>query len=225
MVEYPEVLAWEKLWIDGKYGTYKDIHNTAKSVRSGLQVGFHIWHTASFSPFFRAEQDFAQFTKYADYLKPVLYNNSAGPRYATYTKRMESAIFHDLTPEQPFEMNNAWLNYENMGMKLDKLSKNGFPVEYVFRETKRSLDAVQGKCKVYPGIDINIPTASDEKQTSPDDVFGATMASLKAGAEGVILSCKYSEMKLENLAAAGRAVRAFNHESRHDLNRIDPFNA
>ena len=74
MVEYPEILAWEKLWNDGlKYGTYRDVYKTAKAVRQELQVGFHIWHTNSFSPFFRAEQDFLQFTEYADFLKPVLY--------------------------------------------------------------------------------------------------------------------------------------------------------
>jgi hypothetical protein len=32
-------------------------------------------------------------------------------------------------------------------------------------------------------------------------------AALKAGADGLILSRKYSEMQLANLAAAGRAVR------------------
>jgi hypothetical protein len=82
MVDYPEILAWEKLWNDGKNSTYADIHKTAKSVRSNLQVGFHIWHTNSFSPFFRAEQDFDRYSQYADFLKPVLYNNCAGPRYS-----------------------------------------------------------------------------------------------------------------------------------------------
>ena len=51
MVDYPEILAWEKLWSDGKNSTYADIYKTAKSVRPSLQVGFHIWHTNSFSPF------------------------------------------------------------------------------------------------------------------------------------------------------------------------------
>jgi hypothetical protein len=32
-------------------------------------------------------------------------------------------------------------------------------------------------------------------------------AALDAGAQGVILSRKYSEMRLDNLRAAGRAVR------------------
>ena len=33
------------------------------------------------------------------------------------------------------------------------------------------------------------------------------MNALKGGADGIILSRKYSEMRLENLAAAGRAFR------------------
>jgi len=68
---------------------------------------------------------------------------------------------------------------------------------------------VQGKCKIYPGLDIDIPTGSKEKQTSPEDVFASTAAALKAGAEGVIFSRKYSEMKLANLAAGGKAAREF----------------
>jgi hypothetical protein len=39
------------------------------------------------------------------------------------------------------------------------------------------------------------------------DTYAATLAALKAGAHGVILSRKYSEMRLANLSAAGRAVR------------------
>lgn len=162
MVEYPEILAWEKLWNDGKYGTYKDIYKTAKSVRPQLQVGFHIWHIASFSPFFRAEQTFDKFATYADFLKPVLYNNSAGPRYATYLDRLHETIFHDVPSEELLDLHNQWMGYEGMAnspMSMQSLPTSGFPAEYVFRETRRSLDDVRGKCKIYPGIDVDIPTA------------------------------------------------------------------
>ena len=52
-----------------------------------------------------------------------------------------------------------------------------------------------------PGIDIGIPTGKDSRKAS------AVAAALKAGAHGLILSRKYSEMRLANLAAAGRATR------------------
>jgi hypothetical protein len=212
MVDYPEILAWEKLWSDGKNATYADIYKTAKSVRSNLQIGFHIWHTASFSPFFRAEQDFNRYTQYADFLKPVLYNNCAGPRYAHYIEKVDSTVFHDLPKDELLRVNNHWLDYDGMSaeeMSLAKIPKDGLPAEYVFRETKRSLQDVQGKCKIYPGIDIDIPTASGDKQTEPKDVYEATAAALKAGAQGIVFSRKYSEMRLANLSGGGKAVKEF----------------
>jgi hypothetical protein len=68
---------------------------------------------------------------------------------------------------------------------------------------------VQGRCQIYPGIDIGIPTGKNSRKASPDDTYAAVAAALKAGADGLILSRKYSEMQLANLAAAGRAVRDF----------------
>ena len=208
LLNYPELLAWEKLWTDGKHAIYSDIYNAAKSSRAGVQVGFHIWHANSFSPFFRAEQNYVEFAKVADFLKIVAYNNCGGPRYADYIKSlMGSGIFRDSTADELLHLNNEWLNYPNEA-PLDKLSAVGLSADYVFRETKRALDAVAGtKCKIYPGIDIDIPTGAHEKKTLPDDVHASTSAGLKAGADGILFSRKYSEMKLANLSAGGKAVR------------------
>jgi len=65
---------------------------------------------------------------------------------------------------------------------------------------------VQNKIPIYPGIDIDIPTALNEKRTQPSDVKAATIAAFQAGAPGVVLSRKYAEMKLTNLAGAGEAL-------------------
>jgi hypothetical protein len=61
--------------------------------------------------------------------------------------------------------------------------------------------------KIWPGIDIDIPTGAAEKKTQPEDVYGAVAAAFEGGAHGVLLSRKYSEMRLANLRAAGRALR------------------
>lgn len=206
LTEYPELLAWEKLWTDSKHAIYSDIYSAAKASRSSVQVGFHIWHNNSFSPFFRAEQNYPEFAKVADYLKIVVYNNAGGPRYAGYLNNMAGGILHDVPKDEVWRLNNEWLGYENEA-PLDKLPKAGLSADYVFRETKRALADVQGKCKIYPGIDIDVPTEAGQKKTSPEDVYAATAAGLKAGADGILFSRKYSEMKLANLAAGGKAVR------------------
>jgi hypothetical protein len=208
LLEYPELLAWEKLWTDSKHGVYGDIYKAAKKSRPGVQVGFHIWHVNSFSPFFRAEQNYAEFAKVADFLKIVVYNNCGGPRYASYIENVASTILRDTPKEEVLRLNNEWLGYA-IEAPLDKLPTAGLSADYVASETRRALAGVQGKCKIYPGIDIDVPTNAGQKKTQPEDVFASTTAALKAGAEGVLFSRKYSEMWLANLAAGGKACREF----------------
>src|SRR5205823_260935 len=80
LVKYPELLAWERLWNEGLNDTYRDLYRLAKSIAPDKGIGWHIWHNNSFSPFYRAEQDYAEFAKYSDFLKVVMYNNCGGPR-------------------------------------------------------------------------------------------------------------------------------------------------
>jgi len=90
---------------------------------------------------------------------------------------------------------------------LAKLPTAVVSADYVARETRRAIADVQGSVPIYPGIDIDIPTALDEKRTQPSDVKAAVLAAFRVGAPGVVLSRKYAEMKLTNLAGAGEAIR------------------
>ena len=78
----------------------------------------------------------------------------------------------------------------------------------MYRETKRCLDGAAGtKVQIWPGIDIDIPTASNHSKSTPQGTKAAVMAAFRAGAPGVVLSRKYSEIKLANLGGAGEAIR------------------
>ena len=136
----------------------------------------------------------------------VVYNNCAGERYANFIRNVGSTVFRDVPPDELLAFNNHLLNYEHEA-GLAGLATAGLSPDYVARETKRALAGVQGKCKILPGIDIGIPTAATSRKASPDDTYAATKAALAAGADGLIFSRKYSEMRLANLAAGGKAVR------------------
>src|SRR6266516_3581197 len=142
LVEYPEIILWDRLFDEGKHQVLAEVNAAVKSVRK----------------------------------------------------------------DELLRCNNQLLNYETEAA-LEALPTAGLSPDYVARETKRALAGVQGKCKIFPGIDIGIPTGKNSRKASPDDTYAATLAALKAGAHGVILSRKYSEMRLANLDAAGRAVR------------------
>ncbi|HTE10762.1 MAG TPA: hypothetical protein VK645_07325 [Chitinophagaceae bacterium] len=206
LTDYPEILAYEKLWTDGNHATYANVYKSAKEAKPSVQAGFHIWHSNSLSPFTKAEMPYERLA-YADYIKPVVYNIVGGSRYAGYINAAASTVFKDVPPDEYLKLNNHFMNYGDMSLK--DLGKDGLPGEYVTLETKRALDSVQGKCKIYTGLDIDIPAKPENKQTTPEDVYRSTMTALKAGAEGVIFSRKYSEMKLPNIEGGGRAIKDF----------------
>ena len=84
----------------------------------------------------------------------------------------------------------------------------GLSSDYVLRETKRCVESAKGtKTLIWPGIDIDIPTQANETKCTPHGTRDAVVAAFHGGAHGVILSRKYSEMKLANLSGAGEAIK------------------
>ena len=205
LVNYPELLAWERLWNEGLNDIYRALHGLAQRIDPAKGIGWHIWHNNSFSPLYRAEQDYAEFSKYSDFLKVVMYNNCGGPRLAQYVRNTHATLFADLTPEQTLDFIYGVQQYREQ--PLGRIAETGLSADYVLRETRRAVAGAGPRLKIWPGIDIDIPTGASEKKTQPDDVYRAVRAAFQGGAHGVLLSRKYSEMRLANLRAAGRAVR------------------
>jgi hypothetical protein len=169
-------------------------------------MGWHIWHNTSFNPIYRAEQDWQELSKYSDFIKVVMYNNCGGERMALYVDNIGSTLYGDLTKQQLTEF-----TYEVMGYKersYDQIPYTGLSADYVAHETKRALGGIAGtKTQIWSGIDVDIPTEAPNSKRTRQSVKDSVMAALQAGAPGVILSRKYSEMRLENLSGAGDAVR------------------
>ena len=205
LVKYPEILAWEKLWNDALNDTYRDMYRLAHEIAPAKGIGWHVWHNNSFSPFYRAEQDYADFSRYADFLKVVIYNFCGGERLAQYVRSVNRSLFADLSPEQTLELTYGVQQYHDR--PLDALAAAGLAAEYVRLETKRAIAGAGPALKIWPGIDIDIPTGAASKKPQPDDVYAAVKAAFDGGAHGVLLSRKYSEMHLANLGGAGRAIR------------------
>jgi len=206
LLRYPEVLAWEMLFTDSLRENYSAIYQTVKSVKPSIPVGWHIWHNSSFNPIYRAEQDLGELSKYSDFIKVVMYNNCGGERMALYADNIGSTLYGDLSKQALLDM-----NYDFTGFKegsYDRIPATGLSADYVYSETKRALKGVAGsKTLIWPGIDIDIPTDAGHSKRTPATVKEAVEAAFRAGAPGVILSRKYSEMRLANLSGAGDAIR------------------
>lgn len=168
-------------------------------------VGWHIWHNNSFSPLYRAQQDVRELARCSDFLKMVMYHNCAGERMASYIRRVNGYVFGDLAPQETLDFHYRVMNYREKS--LEEIPRTGFSADYVARETRRALAGAAGtKTRIWPGIDIDIPTAATSSKSTPAGTKAAVLAALKAGAHGVLLSRKYSEMRLANLRGAGEAI-------------------
>ena len=208
LLRFPEILALEQFWTDGLKEMYAELYGVVKSIRPEVMVGWHIMHLQSFSPFYRAEQDFAELAAYSDFIKTVMYHNCAGYRYQRFVESLHGSIFRDAEPEETYRFLYKILGIEEA--EWDALPGAGFSADYVARETRRAVEGVAGRCEVWPGIDIDIPIGrknGDGRDESPEDVKQAVLAAFGAGAQGVVLSRKYSEMRLKNLAGVGAALK------------------
>ncbi|MBI3679205.1 MAG: hypothetical protein HY235_02190 [Acidobacteria bacterium] len=206
MLRHPELLAWEMLWTDSLRDTYQAIYSTAKKARSSVGVGWHIWHNNSFNPIYRAEQDLQEISKCSDFLKIVMYHNVAGERMASYIQSASKTMYGDVPAQELLDFHYRVMDCEEKNMR--EIPKTGFSADYVYRETKRARAGLAGaKTQLWPGIDIDIPTGKENSKCTPQGTRDAVLAAFRAGADGVLLSRKYSEMKLSNLAGAGEAIR------------------
>jgi hypothetical protein len=207
LFRYPEILAWETMWNDSVHETYDAIYRKVKSIKPEVQVGWHVWHAHGFSPFFRAQTDLQELAKYSDYVKMTVYHNLGGTRMETYINSCAQTTFGDMPKEEALEFTYRVMNYRERG--LDELPYTGLSADYVYRETKRCVEGAAGtKMLIWPGIDVDIPLIKEEySHCTPPTMKEVTMAAYRGGAQGLVISRKYSEMKLANLSAVGDAIR------------------
>jgi hypothetical protein len=206
---YPEIGMWDTLWHEGFEDFQARLYGQAKFIRPELQVGWHIWHHNSFSPLYRAQIDYSRRAEYSDFVKPVLYNNCAGYRLLSHIENVAQTLFEGVGLQTIYELYRGVLGY-NETPRVEDLPAVGLSPDYVRRETKRTVDAVSGRAAVYPGLDVGVPTPDYVKQTGPDDIRASIRAAIDGGAEGIVLSRKYSEMTHANLAAAGEEIRSLS---------------
>lgn len=210
LLQYPEILSWESLWTDSFQEMQAELYGTGKAMAPQKPFGFHIMQSMTFSPFYRAEEDYSKRRTTADFLKLATYNNAGGPRLENFLNGLSRGVFRDATPQDFLALYYKMMNYKEV--PFDQLASAGLSPDYVAEETKRAVAGVAGQVKIYPGIDIDVPTLSanpkpTDKKTKPEDVSRALRAAFGAGADGVVLSREYVEMWLANLTAAGDTLR------------------
>jgi hypothetical protein len=142
---------------------------------------------------------------------------------ASYIESIGDTIYGDVPPDEL-----ARFHYRVLGFghepEFSRLRTAGLTSDYVYRETKRTVDGLRGqKSKILTGIDVDIPIREEdmtkEQSSDPIQATRATtaevvMQALRVGAHGIVISRKYSEMRLETLSGVSDAVRDGNSNTK-----------
>jgi hypothetical protein len=210
LVLYPEVLAWEYQYRLAREETAEAIYSTVKKIQPQAQVGWHVDHQqSSWDQVYRAELTYGEMAPYSDFIKPIVYHDILGPRIRWwYLDRLQKSILKEIPLDESLDLYYETFGYDkNQEPAVDRLDKSGFSPDYVYRESRRTVIEAAGKAKVYPGIGFDVPWNGKHYPSDDERVYLATLKGFEAGADGIVVSREYDEMRLANLKAVGRAVR------------------
>lgn len=210
LLRFPELLAWQSLWTDGQHQLYRDILGTVRAYKPDMEVGWDLDHDEAFSPFHRASHDCAELSHVCDFLKVPTYTTSGAAALAMSTRDASKALFGDVDDRHVYPVMLAMLGYDEPS--IDDVAAEGLSGSYVRREVQRAVETSEGRCHIYAGVDVDVPAtpvaaAQPGTTTTPRRVQEAVGEAYEGGARGVVLSRKYADMRLSNLAAVGEAVR------------------
>lgn len=211
LLRYPEVLAWEYQYRQSREETLQGMYRTVKAIKPEAQVGWHVDHQpSSWDLVYRAELTYEEMAPYSDFIKFIAYHDVLAPRIRFwYLARLQRTILSELSLKESLDLYYDLFGYDKTKEpSLDELDKKGFSPDYVYRETKRSVASAAGKTKIYTGIGFDVPWGNATYKGDPEDVYQSVRKAFEAGADGIVVSRDYEEMRLANLKAVGRAMKA-----------------
>lgn len=207
LIRYPEILSWEYQYRLGREAICEAMYRRVKSIKPTADVGWHVDHQpSSWDLVYRAEFTYEEMAPHADFIKIIAYHNVLSPRIRDwYLPRFQRSVFGEIPLEDSLDLYYNLFGYDRrVEPTLAELGKRGFSPDYVYRETKRSVAAANGKTKIYAGVGFDVPGSPRD---DPDTVYQATRRAFDAGAHGIVVSREYEEMKIDHLRAVGRAYR------------------
>lgn len=219
--EFPEILAWNFQWFRADEEIQQEIYRRVKNINSEAVVGRHVDHQrSSWDIFYRSAITYGEMATHADFIKPILYHDIFGPRLRWWVvQRMNERVLKDLSLDQSLELFYGWIGLgEDAQVSLENLEADGMGPEYVYHETKRCVDSVKGNALVVAGIGIDVPWHSADGlvayPSNPARLKDSIGKAFEAGADGLLASREYDEIRHSSLRAFGEAVRQAVQDNR-----------
>jgi hypothetical protein len=209
VLNHPEVLMWEKMWMDAHQSFYHEVAGLVKYFDPKNEVGFGVWQVINtYNPYLKAQYDPAAYAGQADWLKPVLYHTPAGARFKNFSDTWQKGILADASPEGAYQALSTILQLDDFTAPYNEATMAGFKADYVRKWTANLIEATGGRCKVYSGIGVGVGDGGKSKLIDAQEVREGCEAALDGGAAGLLISRNYSEADLSSMAAVGDVLKA-----------------
>lgn len=207
LLRNPEVLIWERFWLERNKDLDRELYGLVKWCNADLEFGLNVWNRNHFNPIRKAQWPWDEQTRYADWVKPITYQHQSGQVYVKEMSDFHKSFLRDLTPQE-----FTPIMYKLLGLNeapWEQLTQAGMdPDTYVYGQCADAVRGVKGKVPVYMGIGVDAPRVqADQAACTPDIVYRSVLATYRAGGQGVIFAPNYASMKLTNLDGAAQALR------------------
>jgi hypothetical protein len=211
LVEWPEVLGWEKVQREGKWTLHAELAGATR--QAGRQFGFHIcMYSMVWDLFARATTDYARLATFCDYIKPSTYFDVNAARLHGFIRQGGGqVVWRDLAPQTVFQLLNGAIGAPIAATSdWNDLANVRCSPDWTAREVARCVTACAGtRCVTMSGIGIDVPPPDKRDwPVAQADIAAAAQASLAAGAAGLLLSREYQYMRDASLDTIGQVVRA-----------------
>ena len=203
----PEILLWERYWVERNKDMDRELYGIVKWCSSDLKFGLNVWNRNHFNLFRKAQWPWEEMADWSDWVKPITYQHQSGLIYYNEMSNLHKSIFRDLTPQELTP-----LMYKILGLNeadWDEVVQKGMdPDTYVYGQCADAVRGVKGKADVYMGIGVDAPRSrADQAVCTPDIVRRSVLATYQAGGKGVVFSPSYAGMNLTNLDGAAEALK------------------
>lgn len=206
LLAHPEVLIWERFWLERNKDLDRELYGIVKWCAPDVSFGLNVWNRNHFNPFRKAQWPWEEQTAYADWVKPITYQHQSGLIYRNEMSTLHESILRDVAPAEMTPVMYRLLGLDEA--PWDEVVQAGMDADsYVGGQCRDAVRGVDGKAKVYMGIGVDAPRQrSDQARCTPDIVRRSVLATYRAGGEGVVFSPNYASMKLTNLDGASEAL-------------------
>ncbi len=206
LLQNPEVLVWERFWLERSKDLDRELYGIVKWCNPKLSFGLNVWNRNHFNPIRKAQWSWAEQTAYADWVKPITYQHQAGEVFAKEMRFFGETILRDFAAKEFVPAMYALLGLNEA--PIDEVVGAGMdPDTYVFGQCADAVRGVAGKVPVYMGVGVDAPrVVAEQAVCTPDMVYRSVHATYRAGGAGVVFSPNYAGMNLANLDGGARAL-------------------